>query len=30
MLVGMEVDPAKQRLVYGFFESYLKLNEQVN
>ncbi|MBM7600960.1 hypothetical protein JOC34_003381 [Virgibacillus halotolerans] len=27
MLVKMELDPAKQRLVYGFFESYLKLNE---
>ena len=25
MLVKMELDPAKQRLVYGFFETYLKL-----
>lgn len=28
MLVKMELDPARQRLVYGFFERYLKLNEQ--
>ncbi|WP_306419745.1 hypothetical protein [Bacillus sp. J14TS2] len=28
MLVKMELDPARQRLVYGFFERYLTLNEQ--
>ncbi|QKY68733.1 transposase [Lentibacillus sp. CBA3610] len=27
MLVEMELNPAKQRLVYGFFEKYLILNE---
>ena len=27
MLVKMELNPAKQRLVYGFFEKYLTLNE---
>ncbi|GIN57252.1 hypothetical protein J8TS2_15710 [Lederbergia ruris] len=28
MLVKMELDPARQRLVYGFFERYLTLDEE--
>lgn len=28
MITRMELDPARQRLIYGFFESYLKLTEQ--
>ncbi|MEI3611375.1 Rpn family recombination-promoting nuclease/putative transposase [Pseudogracilibacillus sp. SO30301A] len=28
MLVRLRVDPAKQRLLYGFFESYLSLNDE--
>ncbi|GGB38793.1 transposase [Lentibacillus populi] len=28
MIVNMQPDPAKERLIYGFFESYLKLNEE--
>ena len=28
MLVRLQVDPAKQRLLYGFFESYLSLNDE--
>ncbi|WP_066188359.1 RpnC/YadD family protein [Gracilibacillus timonensis] len=28
MLVRMKLDPAKERLIYGFFESYLTLNEE--
>lgn len=28
MIVNMKLNPAKQRLIYGFFESYLKLNEK--
>lgn len=28
MLTRMELDPAKQRLIYGFFETYLKLSEE--
>jgi len=28
MITRMELAPAKQRLIYGFFESYLKLTEQ--
>src|SRR5690625_938597 len=28
MLVRLKVNPAEQRLLYGFFETYLKLNEE--
>ncbi|MGG4472291.1 DUF4351 domain-containing protein, partial [Heyndrickxia faecalis] len=28
MLARMELDPAKMRLLYGFFDYYLKLNEK--
>lgn len=28
MLTKMQLNPAKERLIYGFFESYLKLNEK--
>ncbi|KYC73284.1 hypothetical protein B4099_0552 [Heyndrickxia coagulans] len=28
MLARMELDPAKMRLLYGFFDFYLKLNEK--
>lgn len=28
MIVRMELDPARQRLIYGFFETYLKLTEK--
>ena len=28
MITRMELNPARQRLIYGFFESYLKLTEQ--
>lgn len=28
MLVRLQVDSAKQRLLYGFFETYLKLNKE--
>ena len=28
MMARMEIDPAKQRLIYGFFETYLKLNDE--
>ena len=28
ILVRLEVNPAEQRLLYGFFQSYLKLNEK--
>ncbi|GGB50855.1 transposase [Lentibacillus populi] len=28
MIARMEINPAKQRLIYGFFETYLKLNEE--
>lgn len=28
MLVRLQLDPAKERLVYGFFESYLKLTDE--
>lgn len=28
MMTRMELDPANQRLIYGFFERYLKLTEQ--
>ncbi|MDY0406371.1 Rpn family recombination-promoting nuclease/putative transposase [Virgibacillus sp. 179-BFC.A HS] len=28
MMVKMQLNPAKQRLIYGFFESYLQLNEE--
>lgn len=28
MITRMELDPAKQRLLYGFFESYLKLTKE--
>src|SRR5699024_210299 len=28
MLSRMELDPAKATLIYGFFETYLKLNER--
>ncbi len=28
MLVRMKLDPARERLIYGFFESYLILNEE--
>ena len=28
MLVRLQVDPAKQRLLYGFFESYLNLSDE--
>ena len=28
LLVKMEISPAKQRLIYGFFERYLKLDEE--
>src|SRR5690625_3062960 len=28
MITRMELNPAKQRLLYGFFESYLKLSEK--
>ena len=27
MLVRMQIDPARQNLIYGFFESYLKLTD---
>lgn len=27
MITRMELNPAKQRMIYGFFESYLKLTE---
>jgi hypothetical protein len=28
MMARMELDPARQRLIYGFFETYFKLNEE--
>ncbi|HEY4599785.1 MAG TPA: Rpn family recombination-promoting nuclease/putative transposase [Cerasibacillus sp.] len=28
MMATMELNPAKQRLIYGFFETYLKLNDE--
>jgi len=28
MLVRMQLDPARQRLIYGFFERYLKLTDE--
>lgn len=28
MIVRMKLDPARERLIYGFFETYLKLNEK--
>lgn len=28
MIARMQLDPAKQRLIYGFFETYLKLTEK--
>src|SRR5690625_5538419 len=28
MITRMKLDPAKQRLIYGFFESYLKLTNE--
>jgi predicted transposase/invertase (TIGR01784 family) len=28
MIARMEISPAKQRLLYGFFEKYLKLDEK--
>ncbi|WP_407058214.1 hypothetical protein [Tigheibacillus jepli] len=28
MMGNMQPDPAKQRLLYGFFESYLQLNDK--
>ena len=28
MITRMELDPAKERLIYGFFETYLKLTEE--
>ncbi|GEN30119.1 hypothetical protein HNQ35_000175 [Cerasibacillus quisquiliarum] len=28
MMAVMELNPAKQRLIYGFFETYLKLNDE--
>ncbi len=28
MMARMKIDPARQRLIYGFFERYLQLNEQ--
>ena len=28
MMTRMELDPAKQRLIYGFFETYLKLSQE--
>ncbi len=28
MMARMELDPARQRLIYGFFETYLKLTER--
>jgi len=28
MIVRMKLDPARQRLIYGFFETYLKLTEE--
>ncbi|MCF3944895.1 transposase [Oceanobacillus alkalisoli] len=28
MITRMELDPAKQRFIYGFFETYLKLSEE--
>lgn len=28
MMTSMELDPAKQRLIYGFFETYLKLSDK--
>lgn len=28
MLTRMQLDPAKERMIYGFFETYLKLSEE--
>src|SRR5699024_1717214 len=28
MLMRMQLNPAKEKMIYGFFESYLKLNEK--
>src|SRR5690625_3132261 len=28
MIVRMKLDPARERLIYGFFETYLKLTEE--
>lgn len=28
MIARMEINPAEQRLIYGFFETYLKLNDE--
>jgi len=28
MITRMEIDPAKERLIYGFFETYLELTEE--
>lgn len=28
MLAWLELDPAKMRLLYGFFDFYLKLNKE--
>jgi len=28
MIIRMELDPAKERLIYGFFETYLKLRKK--
>ncbi|MCG5105178.1 hypothetical protein [Oceanobacillus alkalisoli] len=28
MITRMELDPAKQRFIYGFFETYLKLSKE--